>query len=70
MKNLENINCLYTKEVVCPYCGNEFTDSWELDNSEDELYCDDCDNTFAMERHIEVTYCSYKKKEEGVLKDD
>lgn len=62
MKSLDNVNCLYTKEVVCPYCGNEFTDSWEWDDYEDDIYCDDCGHTFAMERKIEVTYCSYKIK--------
>lgn len=61
MKNLENINCLYIKEVICPYCGHEFSDILEWDNSEDEIYCDDCDNGFVIERNIEVTYSTYKK---------
>lgn len=58
MKN--DIDSLFTKEVVCPYCGHEFSDSWEWDDSEDEIYCDNCDNKFAMERNIEVTYSTYK----------
>ncbi len=57
----KKISHKYTQEVVCPYCGNEFTDSWEYDDSE-EIYCESCKNTFDMERAIEVTYCTYKKK--------
>ena len=47
-----------TNEVTCPHCGYEFSDSWEM--SEGEHECPDCDNTFEIERHVEVTYATYK----------
>lgn len=49
-------DCTY--EVTCPYCGYEFSDSWEM--SEGERECPDCENTFEIERHVEVTYATYK----------
>ena len=58
---MSNIDCRFTDEVVCPYCGQKFSDSWELDDSDDEMYCDECEKDFAFERHVIVTYSSYKK---------
>lgn len=57
----KQINHRYTKEVVCPYCGYEFSDSWEFNDQEDSVYCGECDNEFVALREIEVSYCTYKK---------
>ena len=50
----------FTKEAVCPYCGAEQSDSWEL-KDEDEYYCDECENEYTIVRHVEVTYCTHRK---------
>ena len=56
---MNGIDNQYTVEITCPYCGNEFTDSWEFDN-DGELECGDCDKKFTFERHKEITYSSYR----------
>ena len=48
-----------TPEVVCPYCGNQFSDSWDFAD-EDEMDCDECGNTFSFTRDVDVTYNSEK----------
>jgi len=48
----------YTNEITCPYCGHEFSDSW--DYSDNEVECPECDKAFTFERHTEVTYTSHK----------
>lgn len=53
----------YTDEIVCPYCGYEFGDSWELGDG-GELECDKCEKEFEYYRRIEVTYCTYQITEE------
>lgn len=57
---MDNIDCEFTKEIVCPYCGHTFSDSWEYCDFDDEMFCDECGNEFSYERKIEVTYVSYK----------
>jgi hypothetical protein len=46
------------EEVTCPYCGYELSDSWEMDDYDDEVYCDGCKSFYSYERHTEVTYWS------------
>lgn len=56
----------YTDEVQCPYCGHEFTDSWEIgfdDNQVDhtmEITCESCEIKFKVTRHIRLTYSSVR----------
>lgn len=49
----------YTNEIVCPYCGYEWPNNWEMSDN-DEVLCEDCGNTFHYARVVEVTYCAYK----------
>lgn len=63
----KKIDCSYTDEVVCPYCGYEFCDSYEIfaynnDDYYDDLECEGCGKEFNVGRYVEVTYNSYKKK--------
>lgn len=53
----------FTKEIKCPYCGREVGDSWEMDDDGTD-YCDDCDKEFQYERHVEVTYSSWKMNDD------
>ena len=50
----------YTDEIVCPYCGHEFGDSWEIDADSGEEECYECGKKFEFYRHIEVSYCTYE----------
>lgn len=67
----EEIDCRYTNEIVCPYCGYEFGDSWEYLRSDHydskiEVECGDhlnCGKEFIVYPDVAVTYCSEKKEE-------
>jgi len=50
----------YTDEVVCPCCGYEHQDSFEMGDG--EMKCPECDATFVMERIVSVDYSTYKKE--------
>lgn len=52
-----------TNEVICPYCGYEFSDSWEFKEEWGELKCDECNKTFKYERFTEATYFTEKKED-------
>jgi uncharacterized Zn finger protein len=57
----QNIDCEYTKEVVCPYCGIEFTDSYELVDAQDtdiQIECGDCGKTFIYITDCHITFSS------------
>lgn len=57
----------YTEEIVCPYCGYEFGDSWEYaDYTEIKVECGDhinCGEEFIVYPDITVTYTTRKIKE-------
>lgn len=57
---MNKISTIFTEEIVCPYCGHEFGDSWECEDRDDNMCCDNCGKEFTYERCVEVTYCSYK----------
>lgn len=51
--------------IVCPYCGYEDLDSWEVDfglglDGETEHQCTDCGQTMKAERSCTVTYSTFK----------
>ncbi len=52
----------YTPEIVCPYCGFEESDSWELDGGNGVFECE-CGNEYKYYRNIEVTYTTMKGRE-------
>ena len=58
----------YTKEIVCPYCGYEFSNSWEYDGECGEDQCSECDKYFQWTRNVSVDYSTShaceKNKEE------
>lgn len=59
---MEEIDHEYTDEVVCPYCGYEHSDSWEFSEYDDEFECHSCEKHFVMERKIDISYVTKKKK--------
>ena len=48
----------YETEAVCPHCGHEHSDSWELENG--EYYCNDCEKPFKVVRNIDISYSTFK----------
>lgn len=54
----KEIECEHTYEVVCPFCGHEQSDSWEI--SEGTNQCRSCDKKFSVEVHQTVTYSTKK----------
>jgi uncharacterized Zn-finger protein len=55
----------YTDEVICPYCGYEFSDSWEFNDTQDEQHveCSECSKEFFLYVDMTVNYTTRKKKE-------
>ena len=53
----------YTDEVVCPHCGYEHGDSWDMRDGEQD--CSECGKPFVMERYTTVKYTTEKLEGEG-----
>lgn len=74
MSEKKDVDCLYTDEIVCPYCGYEFSDSWEFSMKGDgdtcEVDCDECEKTFTAVMSMTVDYSTYKKKEKPMTSKD
>lgn len=59
-----------TDNAVCPYCGHEDYDSWELgyrnrggetgDDETGNVECGKCDKTYIWIRHVSVDYSTKK----------
>lgn len=56
---MEEIDHIYTQEIVCPYCGEEVGDSWEYPEV-DKITCGKCEKQFIYHRDTDVTYTSNK----------
>ncbi len=54
-----------TDEVVCPWCGYEHQDSWELSADDAEWECDECGKPFNYSRYVSVTYSTSKVEDSG-----
>ena len=54
---INELDYFNTDEIVCPYCGNENTDSWEMIKSGD-AYCDKCEKQFHVEIEERRSYTS------------
>lgn len=56
----------YTNEIVCPFCGYEFCDSWEYGSDSNEdlglIECPECEKEFYAIRHISISYSTEKAK--------
>lgn len=58
----------YTREPVCPYCGREVRDAWEINfgpgcDGETEIECGWCERTFTCVRHVTVEYSTEEIEE-------
>lgn len=57
----------WTSDPVCPYCGEEQFDAWELglegDGGTTEMDCGACDEMFTVVMHLAVTYSTFRDGE-------
>lgn len=58
----EEFDCDYTDEPVCPYCGEEQSDFWEMMDDDGLVDCQECEKEFRYVRITEVHYCTEKKE--------
>lgn len=52
-----------TCEIVCPWCGHEFMDSWEYESNEEEIglvECQHCGKELYAYRNITIDYSTEK----------
>lgn len=59
------INHEYTDEIVCPFCGYIFSDSWEYESDCEDiglLECRECEKSFYATRNITVDYSTEKAR--------
>ncbi len=57
----------YESGLVCPYCGYEDRDSWELADDDNEHECGRCGAIIAYERQVTVEYNSSPVKPPEVV---
>jgi len=57
-RKAEGFDYEYTDEVVCPHCGYEYGDSWEMRDGEHE--CPECEKSFDLVREVSVSYTTSK----------
>lgn len=50
----------YTSEPICPYCGAEVSDAWEMDEHEEKEICNTCSSTFSCTREVIYEYSTEK----------
>jgi len=63
MSEVKEIDCQYTREIICPYCGYERSNSVDdFDGpSSYEDDCEECGKTFIVEPDVEITFSTHKK---------
>jgi transcription elongation factor Elf1 len=59
----KEIDCNFTREIICPWCGHEKSNSWEYPDYDTEI-CGVCGNKFDYYRNVSVTYSTEKLETE------
>lgn len=54
-------------DITCPHCGEFNSDSWECDDSDENVLCGTCGSTFSYTREVEVTYNSTIVKRNEII---
>jgi transcription elongation factor Elf1 len=51
-----------TYQIICPYCGCEQSNSWEVspDKNDFSYDCEECDKTFQVSREVLVSFTTSK----------
>jgi hypothetical protein len=64
---LADIHTEYKPYPICPYCGQEDRDAWEIDfdmGDTAESYCGQCGLTYQVTRYVSVDYSTKPTSEE------
>lgn len=43
-------------EIICPYCGHRDSNSWEYDEGDYMLHCENCEKEFYVNAEVEILY--------------
>lgn len=56
-----------TNEIVCPYCGHEFEESWDYNIGDNDvtIECVHCEEKFPVSSEQETFYYSAKRRDDG-----
>lgn len=54
------INHVGNDNLVCPFCGEDQSDSWELPDEDNKHQCDSCKKYFKYDSETVRTFTSYK----------
>lgn len=65
MEEPDKYDCMNTEEVICPYCGHENSESWEISENDATTYCGNCDKVIGIEQEVVRTFSSYKTCQPG-----
>lgn len=57
---MEEIEHDCTDEIVCPHCGYEMMDSYEMDDDDGEIECYECSKLFHYQRSKRIWYSTVK----------
>jgi hypothetical protein len=57
---MDKIKHTGTMNAVCPWCGREVADSWELWHPESECECNQCGRLFKATRIVTVEFDTEK----------
>lgn len=49
-------------EIVCPYCGNVASESYEYRESDGEYECGECEKVSVLSVHVSVTYSTLTRE--------
>ena len=55
----KEIHCDNTDDVVCPYCGHEDSDTWEMSESGSST-CGSCEKEFMFDTEQSRTFSTWK----------
>ena len=61
----EDYECRNQSELVCPYCGYEHHDSWEIGDDQDSSECNECGKKFGFEQEVTRTFSTYETCQPG-----
>jgi len=62
-KNEPRIEHEYTSEIICPWCGIEYINSWEVETDLEDWglqRCENCEHEFYAMRYVTVEYSTRK----------
>lgn len=73
---MSSLSLKYNLDPICPYCGTEQSDAWELrlekDGDEKEIDCISCGLPFTVKLDLTVQYSTSPLKEKvlAICKDE